>query len=105
MCGVKDGVWEQIRTLAALFGADKIVLFGSRSRGDYGERSDIDLAVWGLPDKRQSEFYFMVNEETDTLLKFDVVFITDHTSDRLLKNIEEDGVIIYERSGNEEGEF
>lgn len=105
MCGVKDEILEQIRTFAVEFEADKIVLFGSRARGDYGERSDIDLAAWGIPGKRQSEFYFAVNEETDTLLKFDVVFITDHTSDRLLKNIEEDGVIIYERNRNKETEF
>ncbi len=33
------------------FGAKKVVTFGSLARGDFGRRSDIDLAVWGIsPD-------------------------------------------------------
>lgn len=31
------------------FGATKVVAFGSLARGDFGTRSDIDLAVWGIP--------------------------------------------------------
>ena len=46
---------EQIFHLIALLGekyhADKIVLFGSRARGDHKERSDIDLAIYGISEK------------------------------------------------------
>lgn len=35
--------------LARRAGAHRLVLFGSRARGDCRERSDIDLAVYGLP--------------------------------------------------------
>jgi len=31
------------------FGAKRVVLFGSLARGDFGIRSDIDLAAWGIP--------------------------------------------------------
>lgn len=31
------------------FGATKVVAFGSLARGDFGSRSDIDLAAWGIP--------------------------------------------------------
>ncbi len=36
------------------FSAKKVVLFGSLARGDFGSRSDIDLAVWGIPP---TDFY------------------------------------------------
>jgi len=33
------------------FGARRVVLFGSAARGGIHERSDIDLAVWGIPPR------------------------------------------------------
>jgi len=35
--------------LTKQFGAKRVVLFGSLSRGDFSSCSDIDLAVWGIP--------------------------------------------------------
>lgn len=40
--------------LVKRFGAHRVVLFGSASRGDIHKKSDIDLAVWGIPPK---DFY------------------------------------------------
>lgn len=37
------------KELISRFGAKKVVTFGSLARGDFGRRSDIDLAVWGIP--------------------------------------------------------
>ena len=45
--GIKDKVIEEIRDLARQYDVEKVILFGSRARGDYKERSDIDLAVSG----------------------------------------------------------
>ena len=42
------------RELVKRFGAHKVVLFGSVARGDIHKKSDIDLAVWGIPPK---DFY------------------------------------------------
>ena len=42
------------RELVKRFGARRVVLFGSVARGDIHKRSDIDLAVWGIPPK---DFY------------------------------------------------
>lgn len=72
----------------------RLVLFGSRARGDNHPRSDIDLAIYGMPERQQASFYFAVEEELQTLLKFDLVHITQHTSPALLQNIQKDGVII-----------
>ena len=42
--------------LAKDCGARKLVLFGSRARGDNRPRSDIDLAVFGMPEEQQTRF-------------------------------------------------
>ena len=88
---------SQIAQLGSRYGAKTIVLFGSRSRGDNHPRSDIDLAIYGMPEKQQASFYFAVEEELQTLLKFDLVHITEHTSPALLENIKKDGVTLYEQ--------
>ena len=36
------------------FGAHRVVLFGSAARGNIHAKSDIDIAVWGIPTK---DFY------------------------------------------------
>lgn len=87
---------SQIAQIGARCGAQKIVLFGSRARGDNHPRSDIDLAIYGMPEKNQSSFYFAIEEELQTLLKFDLVHITQYTSPALLQNIQKDGVVLME---------
>lgn len=84
-------LYEQIAQLGKKHGALKILLFGSRARGDHRERSDIDLAVFGMPRENQSAFWSDM-EDLPTLLDFDLVFIQPDTSEALLKNIEKDGI-------------
>lgn len=88
---------NQICELAARYGAKKVILFGSRARGDHHPRSDIDLAIYGMPTEKQGSFAFAMDEELNTLLKLDLVHITDHTDPKLLSNIEKDGVVLMER--------
>ena len=45
---------EIAKGLVDVFRAKRVKLFGSLARGDYHPRSDMDLAVWGIPD---SKFY------------------------------------------------
>lgn len=40
-----ERIYRQLGELAHRYGARKLVLFGSRARGDFHERSDIDVAV------------------------------------------------------------
>ena len=86
-------LYRQIAQLGKTHGASKIVLFGSRARGDHRQRSDVDIAVYGMPESNQSAFQLGL-EELPTLLQFDVVFVTDQTSPELTANIEKDGVPI-----------
>lgn len=41
--GIRPEVIEEIRNLAQKYDIEKVILFGSRARGDFKERSDIDL--------------------------------------------------------------
>ncbi len=85
---------RQIISLAEKFGVEKIFLFGSRARGTNSERSDIDLAIIGGD---YLSFALAVDEETDTLLKFDVVNLDKKISPELADEIFRDGVLIYEK--------
>lgn len=97
-------LYQQIAGLGNEYQADKIFLFGSRARGDNRERSDIDLAVYGMPEKNQSAFSFAV-EDLPTLLDFDIVFVSDDTSPELLKNIEKDGIAIMDKMQEKYGKL
>ena len=52
---------DLVRRIAERFSPDKIILFGSRARGDGGPDSDIDLLVLfsevADPNKRAAELY------------------------------------------------
>ncbi len=87
---------EAIKTLGKTHQAEKIILFGSRARGDHHDRSDIDLAIYGMPQDYQANFWSDV-DDLPTLLKFDLVHIVPYLDEAFLQNIEKDGVIIYER--------
>lgn len=92
--GIKQQVIEEIRKLAQEYGIRKIVLFGSRARGDFRETSDIDLAVSGGDFER---FALDVNEETSTLLKYDIVNLDRDIQQELQESIRKDGRVLYEK--------
>lgn len=86
-------VEEDIIKIAKKNNIKKVILFGSRARGDNYEKSDIDLAVSG---GNVLDFYYDVEEEAWTLLMFDVVDLNERISDELKAEIERDGVVLYE---------
>ena len=89
--------FEKIKEIGERLQANKIILFGSRARGDERERSDVDIAVYGLPEDKHTAFREAV-EGLETLLAFDTVFIDKSTSPALLSNIEKDGIIIMDKT-------
>jgi predicted nucleotidyltransferase len=68
-------------------------LFGSRARGDFKRTSDIDIAVDGGDFER---FALDVDEETSTLLEFDIIDLQRNIQEELRKSIDMEGQIIYE---------
>ena len=91
-----NNIYNAIANIGKTYKANKIVLFGSRARGDERERSDIDIAVYGLPSENQSAFLSAI-DDVNTLLEFDVIFISENTSPLLLKNIQKDGIPIMDK--------
>ena len=86
--GIKPKVIEEIRTFARKYNIDKVILFGSRARGDYRRTSDIDLAA---------RFALDVDEETSTLLEYDIVDMSREMQDELRQSIMREGKILYEK--------
>lgn len=93
--GIKPQVLDEIRTLAARHGLDRVILFGSRARGAYGRASDIDLAVSGGD---ADMFALDAEEEISTPLFFDVVALDASLKKEFTDEIERDGIIIYEKA-------
>lgn len=81
---------EVARELYATFGARKVVLFGSLARGQFSFRSDIDLAVWGIPP---ALFYRAVAFVTgySTCWAIDLIDAIE-SPPHLLQNIEKEGI-------------
>lgn len=99
-----SSILSKAAALAAGLGASKLVLYGSRARGDARERSDIDLAVYGLPEAAQARFLDGL-DNLPTLLDFDTVFVSERTDSALLKNIEKDGVSLMGNLNEKYGKF
>ena len=92
--GIKPVVIREICELAKKYNVDRVVLFGSRARGDYKRVSDIDLAVSG---GNFAGFALDVDEETSTLLKFDIVNLDGSVQKELRDSIEREGRVLYEK--------
>ena len=91
--GIKSKVLDDIKALAQHYGVRRVVLFGSRARGDYKQRSDIDLAFSGGDRLR---FPLAVDEETSTLLMYDIVDLDKPIDEELRSSIECEGKVLYE---------
>lgn len=92
--GIKENVIAELKVVAMEHSLDKIILFGSRARGDFKERSDIDIAVSGGDI---AAFMLDVEEDVNTLLFFDIVNLDGPVENELRDSINKEGVLIYEK--------
>ncbi|MBQ3443149.1 MAG: nucleotidyltransferase domain-containing protein [Selenomonadaceae bacterium] len=82
---------KRIIELAKKYGIEKVILFGSRARGDNRPDSDIDLALlggMGLKVRFNDEDYY--NE------KYHIIFLDDELKMGFRDSINKDGIVIYE---------
>ncbi|MCR5097869.1 MAG: nucleotidyltransferase domain-containing protein [Lachnospiraceae bacterium] len=97
MYDIPEKILYEIRSIGDRMSIDRIIMFGSRARGDNHERSDIDLAF----SARNSKEYFEMKdalENIDTLLMFDLVDLNScNISADITEEINKDGVVIYEK--------
>lgn len=92
--GIKPVVIKEICDLAQKYKIEKVILFGSRARGNFKRTSDIDIATYGGDFNR---FALDVDEETSTLLKYDIVNLDKPVQQELRDIIESEGKILYEK--------
>ena len=91
----KDRAWNLARRAATLlkedYGVNRIVLIGSLASGKgFHQRSDIDLVVWGLDEKK---YYQAVGRLLGLDPEFEVDLIeAEYASPNLSRVIEQDGV-------------
>ncbi|KPL87354.1 hypothetical protein SE16_11400 [Ardenticatena maritima] len=93
----REQAWAEARKAARLlkeeFGAQRVVLFGSLVREGgrfFDERSDIDLAVWGMGWRDLLRAWSRLNASPFTFA-FDVMLIED-ARPSLRERIEHEGV-------------
>lgn len=79
-----DEVITETAKLCKSFGANEVILYGSRAKGTSRERSDIDIAVSGVDNF--DELAAMV-EELPTLYSVDLLNIDTCRNELLLEDI------------------
>ncbi len=93
---------EKIIEYCKKYHAERVILFGSRARGDNQPFSDIDLAIEGCEDFDRLFADLKYNEFT--LLDMDIINLNDKLNDALLQDIRKDGCILYEKGCNHESQ-
>ena len=86
---------EIIDICTKYYGINKVVLFGSRARGDNELKSDIDLAVYC--DSDLSLFIEEIENTTHTLLEFDFSDMNNIVDDFFIEQVEKEGIVLYEK--------
>lgn len=94
-----DKVLNEIKRIALNYkNINKIVLFGSRARGDNTDKSDYDIAVFANMDYSDECKFKNDIDDIETFYKIDLVFIKErHIGTEIYQNIMNDGVIIMDK--------
>jgi len=95
--GIDETIWKQILTTCFGFsGVKRVILYGSRARGDYRQGSDIDIAIDApkITSREFSQIWHAV-DDLPIIYTFDIVHLQALTNKPLLKAIHEDGVVFH----------
>ncbi len=97
--GIPQHYWDNIILILAPFREknQKIIIFGSRARGDYQKFSDIDMCFYplsGRMSRRSRALIATIWEDVSIPYNVDVVFWDELTNQQLRQNIEKEGVQI-----------
>lgn len=92
--GVSAEILQSIITTCQSFpNVKRVILYGSRSRGDYKTGSDIDIAI-DAPNMTAREFSNLWNtlDDLPIIYTMDVVHLQSLTNQALLNAITHDGI-------------
>jgi len=78
----------------------RVILYGSRARGDAGRYSDYDLAFEFAPGKKREWLSFQLDSRMlpITLRKTDLLALQEASSE-LAQRVKTEGIVLYERQG------
>lgn len=100
-----ETVKRDLVAIANRYPVSKLVLYGSRARGDFSPRSDIDVAVYGSFSPQEELKLKGEIDEIPTLLNIDLVFCHRCTNKKLLENIEKEGVVLLNKLESKKENF
>jgi predicted nucleotidyltransferase len=95
--GLHPAIPWLVARLTAIPAVERVVLFGSRARGDHGRRSDIDLAV-DAPGATLADRALLAElvEDAPALVGIDLVRL-DQADESLRQEIEREGIVLHQR--------
>ncbi len=98
--GLSNKVGKIMKKLFASFPeVDEVIIFGSRTMGNYKKSSDVDIALKGK--EINLDIHAKIKYELDEILPlpyfFDVVNYEDIESPELIEHIDEFGVLFYKK--------
>ena len=98
--GLTDEQWNKIKSvMAANPRISRVVLYGSRAKGNYKPFSDVDITLVG--DELTHEDLNRIILAIDDLLlpyQFDISIFHQLKNDTLIDHINRRGIVIYEKS-------
>jgi predicted nucleotidyltransferase len=100
--GLNQKVISSIQKLLARFSeVDKVIIYGSRAKGNYKTGSDIDLTLCGNA-QLNLQTMFQIIEELDELMlpySFDISIFDQISDSELIDHINRVGKIFYKKPG------
>jgi len=80
---------------------EKVILYGSRAKGNFKMGSDIDIVLLA-PDLNLTELFLIENQLDDLLLpwKIDLSLFHQITNPDLTEHISRVGIVLYERGNS-----
>lgn len=94
--GVSETSWQKIIEIFMQQSlVERVVLFGSRAKGNYRDGSDIDLCLYG--NISFAQIYILQDLLDDLMLpyKFDLIVYNTINNLELIDHIERVGVVLY----------
>jgi len=78
---------------------EKVMLYGSRAKGNYRNGSDIDITLIGEGLRLDNSVYLLMDIFEESLLpySFDISIFKDIENESLVEHIERVGKVLYER--------
>ncbi|ADD02941.1 DNA polymerase beta domain protein region [Thermoanaerobacter italicus Ab9] len=97
--GLSDKLIDSLKDIFKKYPQIKrVIIYGSRARGDFKPASDIDIAIFSEEDL-SPELYFEVDEAVG-IYKVDIVEVGRLHNDKLLENILKEGIEIYKQESS-----